>query len=118
MSTIDTVESVLAFATCYEHVGHHPQDKRLRRYTTLIKQHAALLEAVNRPVSAEQIEAACRAICKYKRHDPDERCRYSGGKLVRDKQGNFYPYWTTYKVDAKTYLEHHMAALREEVGGC
>ena len=109
MSTIDTVESVRRAAEDWETFGAIDARDMLARY-------AALLEAVNRPVTDEQVEFACRTICKDKGHDPDERLRYNGGKLVRDKQGNFYPYWTTYEVDAKTSLEAHMAALREEVG--
>ena len=123
MSTIDTVESVIDLAAIWSYEGAAESASMLTRYATMITEHkalqakyAALLEAVNRPVTQDEVEFACRAICKDKGHDPDERRRYNGGKLVRDKQGNFFPYWTTYEVDAKTSLEAHMAALREEVG--
>ena len=111
MSTIDTVWSVRTM------LGNmQVQNKEQYFIEQMLTRYAALLEAVNRPVTDEQVEFSCRTICKDKGHDPDERRRYSGGKLVRDKQGNFYPYWTTYEVDAKNSLEAHMAALREEVG--
>ena len=109
MSTMDTPELVLRYARMMQGNAVNDIADALTRY-------AALLEALNRPVTQDEVEFACRAICKDKGHDPDERRRYNGGKLVRDKQGNFYPYWTTYEVDAKTSLESHMAALREEVG--
>jgi hypothetical protein len=70
----------------------------------------AALQSVRPPVgvvSDEDVERACRAICARLGHDPDERCRYTGGKLVRDKHGNTYSYWTTYQVDARTVLESY-----------
>jgi hypothetical protein len=62
-------------------------------------------ECSRHAVSDKDVETACRAICASRGFDPDERCTYSGGKLVRGKNGEFYQYWTTYEVDARIVLE-------------
>ena len=111
MSTIDTVESVRTM------IGNMQVECKEQYFIEqMLTRYAALLEAVNRPVTDAHVESACRAICKDKEFDPDERRRYSDGRLIRDYQRNFYPYWSTYETEARAALEAHMASLCEEVG--
>ena len=98
MSTIDTVESVrkpfeLSKPFTPEEVTGLADSVRGRRRAALLA-YAALLEAVNRPVTDEQVSSAAHA---YVSHVPG----YGGGCNT---------------VQLRSALEDHMAALREEVG--
>ena len=87
MSTIDTVEGVLEVANTNEHAIPLKARAMLTRY-------AALLEAVNRPVSEDEL---AEATITYMRAGP------KNGEGVNTTQ-------------LRAALEAHMAALREEVG--
>ena len=84
MSTIDTVESVLEIVAYLREEGMNYTAAMLTRY-------AALLKAVNRPVTEEQVIAAVQV--------------YYGGTGLQENMPNM-----------GGSLEAHMAALRGEVG--
>ena len=93
MSTIDTPQSVLAFAACCERVGDHTQGDILRRY-------AALIETMNRPVSNEAIIASWMA--------------YTGrNKLGQNYEQDYLCMMPEEIRDMRAALESHMVTLRE-----
>ena len=94
MSAIDTVESVIDLAAIWSYEGATDNASMLTRYAAMIAdhkalqaKHAALLEAVNRPVTYASVLTASRA--------------YGG--------------WCN-TTQMQTALKVHMAALREQVG--
>ena len=102
MSTIDTVESVLSLAEkvkaadMFSNLDGDELEQMLTRYALLIKQHTRLLEAVNRPVSDDDVDNAILAV----RHV--------------DTEGMEGDSWD--KILVRFSIEAHMASLREEVG--
>ena len=91
MNPIDTVEIVQATAeACLDDGWPHIE------IGYMLERYAALLEAVNRPVTDEQVQ------------------------IVADKLDDLFSVEDTqepaFLADVRAILESHMAALREEVG--
>ena len=89
MSTIDTVESVREIAADLREEG-------LRYTAEILTRYAALLEAVNRPVTDEQVQ------------------------IVADKLDDLFSVEDAqepaFLADVRDILETYMESLREEVG--
>ena len=101
MSTIDTVENVLLAAKDAEFAAFDTYAGMLTRYAAMIAdnkalqaKHAALREAVNRPVTEDEL---AEATITYMRAGP------KNGEGVNTTQ-------------LRAAIETHIAALREEVG--
>ena len=83
MSTIDTAEAVRELIARLDAEPFTRDAQLLIKRSCILENYAALLDLMNRPVSAKDVETAM--------------CIYFGD-------------------DMREALEHHMAALREEVG--